>query len=431
MKARAWIGLALLCGAPAAAQQTTSITLEAPPWAAHLERVSRPAAPVMGLAVALPHGSEVDPADRPGVARLAADAVVAEVEGRMGPGEIEGQASVEPDHTVLTFLVRPDRAEATLRALDEIGFGAGPSTATVSAVRSRRAEVLRFELDSPLQEVGIERRALLYGVGDPRTHPPRGTLTVVESIQDSEVDAARRALFVRGEARIVAVGPLGPPSEPVPLAGRVDPVDESADSVGVLAAPPTQPTPPGGTTSAGPAWTTPDRRVVVREVTNSWISVAFPVPADLPRIAVLFVADRMQQELDATPPDPGLFNVSVEVVEMPEGEVLVVEAAVLPDASDRFERKILELPPRIAAERDPAFFRYHRGRFRARQLVADAPPEAAARRMAAELLTRGRILAFDEAVWSLDVSMATRAAAALGSPRVLVFGPDFSGGGTP
>jgi hypothetical protein len=168
--------------------------------------------------------------------------------------------------------------------------------------------------------------------------------------------------------------------------------------------------------------------VIVREVTNTWISVAFPVPADLPRVAVLFVADRMQQELDATPPDPGLFNVSVEVAEMPEGEVLVVEAAVLPDASERFERRILDLPARLAAERDPAFFRYHRGRFRAGRLIADAPPEQAAERMAAELLARGQILAFDEAVWSLDAATAADAASALGPPRILVFGPDLTGG---
>ncbi|NNK62307.1 MAG: hypothetical protein HKO98_03790, partial [Gemmatimonadetes bacterium] len=336
---------------------------------------------------------------------------------------------------VITFLVRPEQAAATLATLGEIGFGTGPSTATVATVRNRRAEVLRFELDSPLREVGVARRALLYGSGDPRTRPPGGTLAVVESAGDAEIDAARRTLFTTGDARVVAVGPIEsegamalvaqtPPVAPPPTTTDTAMVDP-----GVAA--PTEaalPSPPGGTTSTGPAWTTPDRRMVVRDVTNTWLSVAFPVPAELARVAVLFLADRMQQELDATPPDPGLFNVSVEVVEMPEGEVLVVEAAVLPDASARFERRILDLPMRLAAERDPAFFRYHRGRFRAGRLVAEAPPEQAAERMAAELLARGRILAFDEAVWSLEASMAADAAAALGPPRILVFGPDLAGG---
>jgi predicted Zn-dependent peptidase len=423
------------------AQPDATIRLEAPSWAAHLEAISRPAAPMVGLAVALPRGSGADPVDRPGLGRLAAEAVVAEVEARMGAGEVEGRASVAPDRTVISFLVRPDQAAAVLATLGDVGFGAGPATGTVAAIRERRADVLRFELDSPLREVGVERRALLYGSGDPRTRPPGGTLAVVESAQDAEIDAARRSLFRDGQARIVAVGPVEVAGA-IPLAARTPavPPAAAADSSSAAADPSNSapaavpagvasPAPPGGTTSTGPAWTMPDRRVVVREVTNTWISVAFPVPADLPRVAVLFVADRMQQELDATPPDPGLFNVSVRVAEMPEGEVLVVDAAVLPDASDRFERRILDLPARLAAERDRAFFRYHRGRFRAGRLIADAAPEQAAERMAAELLTRGGILAFDEAVWSLDVTTAADAAAALGPPRILIFGPDLDGDG--
>ena len=168
--------------------------------------------------------------------------------------------------------------------------------------------------------------------------------------------------------------------------------------------------------------------MVHRDVTNTWLSVAFPVPSDLPRIAVLYVADRMSQELNSLPPNRGLFNASVEVVEMPEGEVILVHAAVLPEAAGALESKIHGLPGTLALARDPAFFRIHRSRFRALRLVREAAPEEAATRMALELLTRGAILDFEDAVWTLDAGGAADAAASLGPPRTLVFGPSLAGG---
>ncbi|MEQ9570396.1 MAG: hypothetical protein RLN75_09425, partial [Longimicrobiales bacterium] len=408
-------------------------------WAAALETVTRPAAPVAGVAVALPVGSGADAPGLPGAGQLAADAVVAAVEARLGPGEVEGRARVEPDRTVLTFLVRPERIGSLFDALGDAAWGPGPGSAAVQDALRRRSDVLRFEHDSPLREVDVERRTLLYGAGDPRTRPPGGILAVIDSLLGpGDVETALRTVFARGEARVVVVGPVASAAATA-MAGRTPPPDTlglPVDTAGSVAAPSAPAPEPAtrrlpGTTSAGPAWTTGDRRVVTRPVTSTWLAVAFPVPADLPRIAVLYVADRMHRELNATPPDPGLFSASVEVVEMPEGEVLLVRAAVLPEAAPGFEARILALADRIAAERDPSFFRFHRGRFRAARLIEEAPPEAAATRMAAELLTRGEILEFDEAVWSLSVGMAVETAGALGPPRILVFGPDLGGGGNP
>jgi hypothetical protein len=378
-----------------------------PAWAAVLEIVGRPASPVVGVSIAIPVGSGADPADRPGASRVTAEAIVVEVESLLRPGKIEGRVAVAPDRTVLTFLLRPDRIDEFLDAFSQAAYGAGPRVQSVEAARRQREEVLRFEVDSPVREVAIERRALLYGVGDTRNSPPEGTLESIQALDEVQVQATRRSLFRPGEARVVVVGPV----EAAPARAAV-----AAEGV------------PSGTTSAGPAWSVEDRRVVSRNVTNTWLSVAFPVPADLPRIAVLFVADRMSQELNATPPDPGLFNASVEVVEMPEGEVILVHAAVLPESAAGLESRIHGLPGELALARDPAFFRFHRGRFRATRLVREAPPEEASARMAAELLTRGVILDFEDAVWTLDADGAADAAAALGPPRTLVFGPDLDGG---
>jgi hypothetical protein len=335
---------------------------------------------------------------------VTAEAIVVELETLLRPGNLEGRVTIAPDRTVLTFLLRPGKLDEFLDAFGEAAFGPGPRAQAFESARLQRAEVLRFEVDSPVREVAVERRALLYGVGDSRNSPPGGTLESVEALDESQMQAVRRSLFRPGDARVVVVGP-------------VEPAVSGATSDRI----------PAGTTSAGPAWTVEDRKQVSRDVTNTWLSVAFPVPAELPRIAVLYVADRMSQELNAQPPDPGLFNASVDVVEMPEGEVILVHAAVLPESAPGFESRILGLPGKLALARDPAFFRIHRGRFRAALLVREAAPEEAAARMVAELLTRGAILDVEDAVWTLDADTAADAAGALGPPRTLVFGPNLGG----
>lgn len=401
------VGLTLAAAPNAGAAQRLAGPVATPSWAAVLEVVERPASPVVGVSIAVPVGSGADPADRPGSGRVAAEAIVAELEAILGPGNLEGRVSIAPDRTLLTFLVRPDRVDEFFQAVGQTVYGSGPRAQAVESARRQREEVLRFEVDSPVREVAVERRALLYGEGDARTSPPEGTLGSIEALDEAQVQEMRRSVFRSGEARVVVVGPVEAPTSTAPV---------------------TPAAVPGGTTSTGPAWSVVDRRVVTRDVTNTWLSIAFPVPSDLPRIAVLYVADRMSQELNAVPPDPGLFNASVEVFELPEGEVILVHAAVLPESAAALESKILGLPGSLALARDPAFFRFHRGRFRATRLVREAAPEEASARMALELLTRGAILDFEDAVWTLDAGGAADAAASLGPPRTLVFGPSLTGG---
>ncbi|WP_405282684.1 hypothetical protein V3331_11890 [Gaopeijia maritima] len=424
--------LALAAVAPAAAQLAPPLQVEAPEWAERVHVETRPAAPVVGVSVAWPVGSGADAEGRTGVGQAAADAVVASVEASLGAGQAEGRARVEPDRTLLTFLVRPERVEALLDALERATRSPLDGAPIDDALR-RRTEVLRFEFESPVNEVDAQRRAMLYGDDDPRVRAPGGTLEDFESrITRADVESAHRAIFTGG-AHLVLVGAVAfegasPRVESTAVPAAPDSLATDAPGGAAPAAPVVPERPVAGTTSAGPAWTTGDRRVVHRPVTNSWIAVAWPVPADLSRVAVLYLADRMHRELNAVPPDPGIFNATAEVAELPDGEIILVRAAVLPEATDRFEARILGLPAELARERDAAFFRFHRGRFRASRLIDEAAPEAAADRMALELLTRGAVLDFDEAVWELDVDEAADAATSLGEPRVLVFGPDLGGG---
>lgn len=417
---RAVVGMAAfaLWGGPSAAQTPDPVRVSSPSWAEEIHIETRPAAPVVGVSVAFPVGSGSDANGLPGLGQVAGEAVVAEVEAQLGAGEVEGRARVTPDRTLLTFLVRPERVSALLDALGRATGSTPVSGASIETALQRRSEVLRFELDSPVAEGDQERRALLYGDGDPRVRPPGGTLTVVEGSGAAEVEAARRTLFT-GSAHLAIVGAVVS-ADAQPMVAETPGVDSLAPGPVVVSERPV-----AGTTSAGPAWTAGDRRLVVRPVTNSWVTVAWPVPAELSRVAVLYLADRIHRELNASPPDPGLFNASAEVVELPAGEIILVRAAVLPDAAARFEATILDLPRTLSLARDTAFFRFNRGQFRASRLIAEAAPEAASDRMAVELLTRGVVLDFDDAVWDLTADIAADAAESLGDPRILVFGPEL------
>lgn len=402
------------------------LVIRAPAWAARFDLVTRRMSPVAGVAIALPVGSSGDPVGAEGAGWVLADAVVREVEGQVGSGRVEAGARVDPLRTTFTFVVRTEAVADLLEAFRRVAFEAGPGAEAVGAARDERIADLVFQQDSPVREVDRESRALIYGSGEDRVHAPGGRLSSVEGLDAAAVEGVRRSGYDPGAAVVSVVGavalapetrPAGtapadtlrpqdpPPAEARTLSGRVDaPADGDAL-----------------------AWTEGARRVVEREVTNSWIVAAWPVPRRLSRVAVDFVAHRMERELNPSPPEPGVFSADVEIIEMPEGEVLVVSAAVQPRRAAAMESRILSLPSQLSTPPGRTFFLWYRRQFRADRLVADAPPEAEARRRGREILARGSALDVAGDVWSLTPDGIAETAAALGQPRVLVFGPPRGG----
>lgn len=389
-------------------------TLAVPAWPGRLDVRTRPLAPVSGVALALPVGSSGDPTGEEGGTWILADAVVRTVEARLGPGTVQGSARVEPERTTFTFVVRNDAVEALLEALHRVAFETGPDAVAVSAAREARVADLVFQQDSPVGEVNRAARTLIYGSSEDRVHAPGGTLGSVEVLDPAAVERIRRAGFDPARSVVSVVGAVA--GAPVPDSTDASPAPRTM--TGRVPAPTTSPDPP---------WTQGSRQVVEREVTNSWIMVAWPVPGSLSRIAVDFIAHRMERELNPSPPDPGVFSATVEVVEMPEGEALVVRAAVQPRQGDAMEARILGLPERLATPLDDTFFLWYRRQFRAERLMADAAPEAAAQRRAREILARGSALEVEDDVWELTPEAVASATAGLGAPRVLFYGPPRAG----
>lgn len=375
---------------------------------------------VAALSLRLASGTGDDPVGREGLTYLAVEAfrrALLEV-----PGVVEVEAAAARADTRVTVVVRPEAlADIEARIGDPASLAPG-----IPAARRSVVDRFAFTAETPRREMELEAARLLGGLDDPWSRPVAGTPASVQGIDDAAIFARWAALL---EARIVRVR-VGPPGA-FPVAADDDDTGRNTapaapgtastlpDTVAPLAAA----TP---TTSVAPPWIRTDRVRIVRDVTNLWIVVAFPLPPDLERTSVDHLVHRIDEILNPVPGDPGLIGAEVDVVTLPRGEAIVVTASVLPPSASTWEARIVGIPGRISPPFDPDFFRWERRRFRAHLLLRDAPIGDRAARIASDLFTGGDVRDLAEEAWALEPDDLANAAGRLGPPRILVFGPDVS-----
>lgn len=404
---------------------------------------------VVTVAIRIPSGSSSDPAGRSGAAGLLAQVLRDETRRALGPDVAKVSAAVDRSATTFTVIVLPEAWPHAREMLDSVIFEAPLDDSLVA--RDKRAQLSRlsFESGSPGAEFQAEAALLLAGDDSAWARPVHGTARSLAEVDTGVLQRYRAAHYRREQAVRAVVGPravVSPPSPTTPTAAdsAAAPVPDtvtasSPDSAGRAAPPPatdTAPVPPAPSVApASPprdttprlAWTTGRRVAETRDVTSTWIRVAYPVSSATPRIAAEMLADLVETDLSPTPPDPDRYSVDVELRDAPGGSVLVVDAIVFPEAADRWEAKITEAVQALAAKpMAPDFFAWRRRRFRTERLLQEAAPEAEAGRMAADLLRHGRVRDLGEEIWALDAEALRRAAFGLGEPRVLRFGPDLA-----
>ncbi|MEQ9401633.1 MAG: hypothetical protein RJQ04_20880 [Longimicrobiales bacterium] len=361
---------------------------------------AHPRGTMVAVTVRIPSGSAQDAPGREGTAWLLGGVRAAQIEARLDPARAALTARVERGHTVFTLLVVPDAWQTAWRTVADILFDAPVPAALVEQHRSGLVAGLTFEEGSPARAFHQEAAALLGDPGSAWTRPLRGTPESVAALDPAALDAYRREHYVRGRAAVAVVGP----------------VEDAAGSE--------TPPAPG---AQGKAWTLGDRHVLVREVTSTWLAVAYPAPAGMSRTTLELVAHLVLEELDPVPPAPDRFGVEVRIDDAPGGPVLVVEASVLPEAADRWEARITGVVRELAEERmEDDFFRWRRRRFRAARLLEEARPEAEAERVTADLLRDGAPRALGVDIWALDARSLQLAVGSLGEPRILRLGPDLA-----
>ena len=253
---------------------------------------------------------------------------------------------------------------------------------------------------------------MTFGPGDPWSRPVRGFTASVESISLEDLAPLHERIYHPGERLAAGVGALSDTALSATLG--LEP--------GSAARSPEQ--------RSRAAWDTGGRRVVTREITSSWVGLAFPVAPELSRMRLEFLAYALEERLIREPPDPGVFGAWIEIRSGPAGDVLQITGALFPDDAARWESRVLEAVEslRSGAPDRPAF-RLSRRRFRSVRLMEVSSPEGAARQMVRDLFRGYRPRDLAEEISRLEPSDLQTAARGLGPPRILVFGPDLSENG--
>lgn len=425
-----WLALA---GGSVAAQEPDSTRAEpAPPpppatggWAAYAA-VAHPWSTVVALTVVLPAGSADDPEDLEGTAWLLGETSAEALRSRLGEGVVRVEADVGRARTVYRVLTVPGAWTRAYRALEEVLFEGVAGGSALEEARAGLLSVHAFEAGAPVREFEREMYRVFSGAADPWSRDPRGVPESVERIGSEDLARFRRRHYDRGRAVLSVTGAVSTPDAARLVIGETpgDP-DGGGPRVAVLSEP---------EGPAAPAWSRADRVHRIRDITSGWIAAAWPVKPGTSRTAAEMVAHQARSQLVTVPPAPGLFSAEVELQDLPGGQTaLVIRAAVLPESVDAWEARILETLDRISSDpMEPGFFRFHRRQFRNLRLARDADPAEEGLRVALDLRRTGTIRDLSAEIWQMDAEALHGAAASLGPPRILVFGPDLSseGGGS-
>lgn len=384
---------------------------------------------VVSVTIAVPFGTAHDPAGLEGAGWILANALAREGQAQLMGLSARFRAEAERGSTYFELTVQPrDWAPALARVARVLFEDELPDVSIDVAAADLEAQ-LRFEEGLPVRTFEQEFSDLLHGTGDPWTRPLKGWLDSVRRMTAGDVRSLHRRHVTKADTRIAVLGPMS----------ETEAEDVVAGALGLRSDRP-EPGPTGGTglagedqtpVASGPPWTRGDRIVVTREVTNTWIGIGFPVPAEASRPELEFLAHAVREALSPTPPDPGVYSVRAGVEDGPGGTIFLLRAAVVPEVAARWEARMLAAVRDLASTSEPeAFFRLQRRRFRSAVVLEADRPEVEGRQLADDLARDGAPRYRASEIWGLTAESLRRAARSLGEPRVLVFGPDLSDRGS-
>jgi hypothetical protein len=413
----------------------------------HLLIHPRPNDAVVAVSVRFPSGSEADPADLDGAAFLLG--LLLEEEANRRVAEFSARVSAEVSRSEFTFTMVAPAEEwvmAWRRVVDLLDSGPLPENA-VAAARERQRNRLIFETGAPGRAFDLEAARYLYGTTHPSARPVAGSLDALERMDRTALEDARRQILDWGDAVVGVVGAVtqeeagavfeaAPRVVGIPMPAATAPPPGEADTVAPAAPPSAVPAPRvimeerspplriSGAGSTDLAWGAGDRRVIDRDVTSTWIMVAWPIPSGTPLVLEDFLVHLVREALNPTPPDPGVYSAAVAVEVLNGSPLLVVRAGVDPRQAYAWEERILATVEGVAI--DPpqgAFFELARRRFRATTLLEHAIPESRALWMVRTFAARGDVPRIPAQVWGLTREGVSELAGARGEPRILLFGP--------
>jgi len=358
---------------------------------------------VVSIGVSIPAGSASDQEGLGGTAWLLGEVLAHRADEAAGPGT-KVSVEVSPGETLFTILTLPEGWFDAWARAESVIFGALPDGADIEQKRQSLLGDLAFEAGSPVRNFELEALRFISPTGHPWARPVRGRSETVANVSALSLGLFAERHYRPATATVSVVGPRG---------------DVSPATSGEAGGAPE-------TGAAGPAWLVGGRFDLLQDITNTWIAVAWPVAPGVDQTSLEFLTHLLTEQLDPTPPDPDRYSLDVKIRNTPEGPVVMVEAAVFPEAADRWEARILTAVDVLAGRTmDENYLEWRRRRFRTARLLEEARPEAEAVRIVRDLVRDGAPRVLSIAIWDLDTTALLHAAQALGEPRILRLGPDL------
>ena len=278
-----------------------------------------PQARVLALAILFPAGSIQDPRGGEGTAFLLGRLLERQGNRVLIRYGASLRIEVSPEEFLITLVSAPNEWREAVTGLDELLYREGLSAPDLESAREELLEVLAFETGAPGRIFERESAIFLLGATHPAARPLRGTPASVGSVTTPDLEAFR-SLYLRAEEGVFAGnGPVRAEELSSVLSDSVRDLGEGGASVISVAAadslapapvlrlyrsaPPTLEVP--SSPLGPPAWTTGLRVLMDRELTSTWISIAFPFPLGTPELLLDFVGHLIIEDLTPTPPGPG------------------------------------------------------------------------------------------------------------------------------
>jgi len=322
---------------------------------------------------------------------------------------------VEGERTWVTLLTTSDYWAAAYRTLKRTLFTGQLDAALAAETRSELSGQVIFQRDAPVRAFELEARRMLLGAE--RARPPMGTPSSVSGITVEALEATRARIYRMDKARLAVVGAVEP-AEAALTVGAHRTMARRGEQAWVVEGAPMSPRTPGW------AWETGGRTSVADDITNNWIRAAYPFEGTTSRRPMEFLAHVIGEQLGINLPAPGLISRRVEVREQPGGPVLQVTIAAQWPTVRAWEQRIVDIVDHLSAgSLSPDDLNRQYRRFRSARALAMADPEREGRRLLIEAESDGGPGELRAAMEGLSSEEVQRAAAGLGEPRVLVYGP--------
>ena len=417
-RARALAWIAVWAAMPVSASGSARTGPHAPALADTVELVvvsERPWTPAVAVTLSFPGGHGDDPPGAEGTAWLLG--MVLERAARANLAETGADANIEVDaaRTRVTLLSTSNDWTTAYRVLVRTLLEDPINPSRAAEARADLSAQLFFQRDAPVRAFELEVRRMLLGAEHAR--PRMGNPSSVSGVTAGTLEAARARTYRLQRARAAVVGAAAPDEVASLVRARRTMVSRAGGGWAVEGAAP----PPG---AAGRAWEEGGRSLVADEITNSWILAAYPFSGTAARVPMEFVAHLVRGGLVSDPPAPGLISQRVEVRELPAGPVLLVTVAADARTAASWEQRVAEVVARLAVAPLPRdFVNRQRRSFRSARALDLANPEREGRRLLAEVEATGGPAEPSAALEGPSPEEVQRAAAGLGEPRVLVYGP--------